>query len=343
LALISAVTEAAFVARRQREWDELDALSRRATHRGLRSLAPSEVARVPVLYRDVCADLSRAQAARYSGPLVDYLQGLTAAAHTVVYGAHTKGRVFGGLQRATLRAAFEAFPRAVRRHKRTVLISFLLFFVPFFIGLFASLADPHFAFQIVPESMLRPLTEAYRKGFGEGRGAGEDAAMAGFYVDNNVGIALRCFACGIFFGVGSALMLIFNGLFTGAVMGYITTQGAGGNILTFIVGHGSLELGAIVLAGAAGLALGWSIVSPGDKTRLAALQAVARDVISIVFGAAVMLFMAAGVEGFWSASSAPTIVKRCVGAGMFLIVVGYLTFVGRGREPDGAGEKEGAR
>lgn len=154
--------------------------------------------------------------------------------------------------------------------------------------------------------------------------------MAGFYVNNNVGIALRCFALGIFFGVGSALALVFNGLFTGAVLGYVTSQGAGGNILTFIVGHGSLELGAIVLAGGAGLAMGWSIVAPGDKTRIAALQAVGRDVVSIVFGAAIMLFMAASIEGFWSASSAPAAVKRSVGLAMLALVLVYLTFVGRG-------------
>ena len=76
--------------------------------------------------------------------------------------------------------------------------------------------------------------------------------MAGFYVNNNVGIALRCFATGLFFGVGSAFYLVENGLATGAIMGYVASHGAGDNILTFVVGHGSLELGAIVLAGGAG-------------------------------------------------------------------------------------------
>ena len=93
-------------------------------------------------------------------------------------------------------------------------------------------------------------------------------------------------------------------------MGYVAAHGAGDNILTFVVGHGSLELGAIVLAGGAGLPLGWSIVAPGDRTRVASLQAAARSVVFVVFGAAVMLFMAAAVEGFWSASTLPSVVKR---------------------------------
>jgi uncharacterized membrane protein SpoIIM required for sporulation len=327
--IVSIVTEAAFVSRRQTEWDELDALTRQAVSRGVKRLVPANVTRLPALYRDACADLARARAARYSAPLVDYLQGLTAAAHAVVYGTHAKARLFGGSGRSLVRAAFEAFPRAVRRHKAAVCIAALLFFVPFVLGYLAAASDPNYAFQIVPESTLRPLTEAYAKGFGEGRATGQDAAMAGFYVNNNVGIALRCFALGIFFGIGSAFALVFNGLFTGAVLGYVTSQGAGENILTFMVGHGSLELGAIVLAGGAGLAVGWSIVAPGDKTRIAALQSVGRDVVSIVFGAAVMLFMAASIEGFWSASSAPALVKRSVGGVLLALVLAYLVFVGR--------------
>jgi uncharacterized membrane protein SpoIIM required for sporulation len=344
MALVSALTEAAFAGRRQRDWDQLDALVRTAQSSGLRKLQPEQIAQLSPLYRDVCADLSRAQAARYSAPLVDYLQGLTADAHTVLYGGHARGRWLGRVRASSVRVAVEAFPRAVRRHWVAMLVAFLLFFVPFFGGLFATLANPSFAVRIVPESQLRPLVEAYRQGFESGRAAGLDAAMAGFYVNNNVGIALRCFATGLAFGLGSAFYLVQNGLATGAIMGYVVVHGAGDNILTFIVGHGSLELGAIVLAGGAGLALGWSIVAPGDKTRVASLQATAKSVVVIVFGAAVMLFMAAAVEGFWSGSSIPSLVKRIVGGVMFTIVMSYILLAGRGsKEAEALEHAEGDR
>jgi len=339
MALVSELTERAFAARRQRDWDQLDALVRTVQHRGLRHLMPEQISHLSPLYRDVCADLSRAQAARYSGPLIDYLQGLTAAAHTVLYG-HGRGRwVLPGARGSALRVALEAFPRAVRRHWLAMLIAFLLFFVPFFAGLFATLDDPAFAVRIVPEAQLRPLVEAYKEGFSSGRGEGMDALMAGFYVNNNVGIALRCFATGFFFGIGSAFYLVENGLVTGAIMGYVAANGAGDNILTFVVGHGSLELGAIVLAGGAGLSLGWSIVAPGDKTRVASLQATAQSVVVVVLGAAVMLFMAAAVEGFWSSSSLPSVVKRSVGAVMFVLILAYIVFAGRGSEQAAAAER----
>jgi uncharacterized membrane protein SpoIIM required for sporulation len=343
MAIASPLTEAAFTRTRQRDWDRLDAIVRAVQSRGLRRLPSPQVAEIPPLYRDVCGDLSRAEAARYSAPLVDYLQGLTAAAHPVLYGrSSSRGSIVdraGAKRGRPWAVALELFPRALRRHKVALLIALLLFFVPFFGGLFATLNDPSFAVRIVPESELRPLAEAYRQGFASSRGAGLDTAMAGFYVNNNVGIALRCFATGLFFGVGSALYLVENGLATGALMGYVAAHGAGDNILTFVVGHGSLELGVIVLAGGSGLALGWSIVAPGDMTRIASLQAAAKSVVVVVFGAAVMLFMAAAIEGFWSASSVPAGVKRAVGAAILTLVLAYMLLAGRGSKEAEAFER----
>jgi uncharacterized membrane protein SpoIIM required for sporulation len=327
MAVISALTERAFADRRRAEWDELDGLARRASTRRMKKLAKDDVVRLPVLYRSVCADLAAAEAARYSAPLVDYLRGLTAGTHTILYGPHARTRDDGRLSLGS--AWLVAFPRAVRARWRPMAIAAALFFVPLAIGLVLTLRDPTFAFRIAPESMLRPLAEAYAKGFDEGRDAGQNAFMAGFYVNNNVGIALRCFALGIFFGLGSAFYLVQNGLSIGAILGYVAAQGAGLNVVTFIVGHGSLELGAIVLAGGAGLSLGWSIVAPGDMTRLASLQSRAREILVIVAGAAVMLLMAAMIEGFWSASSAPRAVKIGVGATLFVGVMLYVFVAGR--------------
>jgi len=328
---LNAVTEQAFVARRQKEWDELDSLTRRAGHHGKAAkLAPDDVSRLSPLYRDVCADLARAEAARYSAPLVDYLHGLTASAHTALYGLPPRPRLTFSLRGP--KSAFTAFPRAVRLHWRPMLIAFALFFGPMLFGILGSLDEPSFAFRVVPEAQLRPLVEGYQKGFAAGRPGGEGAAMAGFYVNNNVGIALRCFATGIFGGLGSAFYLVQNGLAIGTILGYVASQGAGYNLLFFIMGHSAFELGAIVIAGGAGLAMGWSVIAPGDRTRLASLQESGRDVAVIVSGAAVMLFIAAAIEAFWSASSLPPVMKLTFGAVAFVAVVVYIFLAGRGEE-----------
>ncbi len=324
--------EAAFVERRQAEWAELEGLLARASQKKITSLAPEEIARVSPLYRDVCADLARAQAARYGASLLDYLHGLTASAHGLLYAAPARTSID---LRTRIRTWVARFPRVFRAHKTAMSLAFVLFFGPLFAGLAATLAHPDFAFRVAPESMLRPLTEAYAKGFAAGRDSSQGALMAGFYVNNNVGIALRCFAVGIFGGVGSAFYLVQNGLATGAILGYVASQGAGANIVTFIgAGHSAFELSAIVIAGGAGLMLGWSVVAPGGRTRRAALEAAGRDAVVLVSGAAVMLFIAAGIEAYWSGSSAPAMVKRGVGLGMFALVTLFLVLVGRDDVPD---------
>lgn len=350
----SALTEKAFADRRRPEWEELELLTLDA-QKGIKKLGAERVVRFSPLYRSVCADLAAAQAASYSAPLIEYLRGLTAAAHGVMYGPHAGEQrsddptPLNGADLAKTASVkhtwLVAFPRAVRRRKRAMLLSVALFFIPFVIGMLLTLRDSSFAFRIVPEAMLRPLTEAYAKGFDGGREAGEGAMMVGFYVYNNVGIALRCFALGVFGGLGSAFYLVQNGLSIGAILGYVMSQGAGGNIVLFIVGHGTLELGAIVLAGGSGLSLGWSIVAPeGDLPRLASLQRRAREILVIVAGASVMLLMAAAIEAFWSGSGVPREVKMAVGGTLFVLVMLYICLAGRqasdapprGREPRGS-------
>src|SRR5690606_11217752 len=151
--------ERAFADRRQRDWDELDAVTKKATHKGLKALESKDVATLSPLYRSVCADLAAAEAARYSAPLVDYLRGLTAAAHTVMYGPHARARDDGG-RLSVRRAWLVAFPRAVRKQKAAMLLATALFFVPLALGVALAMRAPTFAFRIVPEAMLRPLAEA---------------------------------------------------------------------------------------------------------------------------------------------------------------------------------------
>lgn len=223
-----------------------------------------------------------------------------------------------------------------------MLLAAALFFLPLALGFALAQHDPALSFRVVPEGMLRPLADAYKKGFDGGRGVGEDAFMAGYYVYNNVSIALRCFALGIFGGLGSALYLVYNGLSIGAILGYVTAQGAGGNVATFIVGHGSLELGAIVLAGGSGISLGWSLVAPGDLPRTTSLRRRAREVLVVVAGAAVMLLMAAAIEAFWSASSAAREVKLAVGGTLLVLVLAYVLLAGRGGSADDDASAEDA-
>jgi uncharacterized membrane protein SpoIIM required for sporulation len=217
----------------------------------------------------------------------------------------------------------------LRRHARFVALAAALFLVPGLIGLFGARLSRAFALRILPEAMAEQMEEGYSKGFERGRDGGTDTAMAGFYVYNNVGIAFRCFATGVLLGLGSVFFLVYNGLVTGAVAGLVGAAGHGGHFLQFIIGHSPFELSAVVIAGAAGMVMGYALVDTGGLTRWASLRRRAPDLAVMVMGAAFLLLAAALIEGFWSPSSVPPPVKLAVGAVNALALALYFVRAGR--------------
>jgi uncharacterized membrane protein SpoIIM required for sporulation len=314
-------TQDDFVAARSADWRELDRLLLDGP--SLHKLDGAAISRAASLYRSLCTDLMRCRAARYTPDLTSYLDALAARAHASLYGAQPFR--LPGLGELLTRD----FPRALRANRVLFGVACALFFLPFAAGLAGALTSESFAQKVIPASMLEGMAHAYSQGFGAGRDAGTDTGMAGFYVFNNVGIAFRCFATGILFGAGSLFFLVYNGLVTGTVAGYVMSAGHGANIWTFMCGHAPFELTAIVIAGGAGLQMGYALVSTGGSTRLGSLRRVAPAVARQIMGAAAMLLIAALVEGFWSPSSAPAAAKWTVSAVFTLLVTLYLLLAGR--------------
>jgi uncharacterized membrane protein SpoIIM required for sporulation len=313
-------TRDAFVAERQPRWVELEQLLQASS-----SLEQGDnIARVAALYREICADLMQVQSLGFGPDLRRRLDALAARSNNFLYRT-PRHRWAHMLQQIT-----REFPRTVREQWAFVAASSLLFWLPFAIGVIGALSDERFAERVLPAEMLEQMSEAYSKGFGEGRSEGMDAAMTGFYVYNNIGIAFRCFATGILFGAGSLFFLVYNGLVTGTVLGYVAASGHGRNILTFVCGHSSLELTAIVLSGAAGLMIGHSLLDTRGLTRLGSLRQAGKPAFNLVLGSAGLLALAALVEGFWSPSGAADAVKWIVAAAIAVLVFGYLILGGRG-------------
>jgi uncharacterized membrane protein SpoIIM required for sporulation len=125
-------------------------------------------------------------------------------------------------------------------------------------------------------------------------------------------------------------VLIYNGLILGTVMGYLTAGGMGDNLLRFTSGHSSWELTALVIAGAAGLKIGWALVHTNGLGRLASLKASGTSIARLAGGAAVMLLVAAMIEGFWSAQELPDWARVVFALANFSAVCAWLGGVGQG-------------
>lgn len=307
-----------FVAAGRARWDALASL----LDRGPRTGADwSELSRG---YRTLCADLSKARGLALGEEVLRPLDALAARAHDRLYGARVRG---GG---DLLGYLFVEVPRQVRASGVWVALASVLFYAPFAACFAVGFASEDLATRIVDAPSLAQMEAMYAEPPSD-RPAGEAAQMAGFYVYNNVGIALRCFATGALGGLGSVFFLVMNGATIGTVFGHLAREGKGGNLLSFVVGHAAWELSAIVLAGAAGLRLGWAMIDTRGLTVRASLAAVAPELAKLVAGAGFMLLVAAAIEGFWSASPVPEPIKVAFGLAQVVVVALWWLFGGRGR------------
>lgn len=307
----------AFVTPRRPRWDRAEQLLARPTRT---AGAWSELAGV---YRAICADLAAARSRGLPDDVVRYLDELAGRAHNALYG----GRAVGGVSPIGL--LFREFPRELRREWRLFLLATVLFYGPFAVGMAGAWADPRFAVLVLPEASLEQMEQMYA---GElSRGGGQDFAMAGFYVWNNIGIALRCFATGALAGLGSVFFLVYNGLVIGTVFGHLGASGLFANLLAFTSGHSAWELTGIVVSGTAGLRLGRALVVTEGRTRAGSLRAAAPALFRLIAGTTALLAMAALIEGFWSAGPVPAGVKLAFGALQLPIVAAWLLLGGRER------------
>jgi uncharacterized membrane protein SpoIIM required for sporulation len=287
-----------------------------------------DAAEMPARYRRVCQHLALAADRQYSPDLVDRLNRLALRGHHALYRNRRRqsqqvvGFLLGG------------FPALVRAEWRLVLAAGLLFFGPL-LGFIAALqVYPEFVHYLLEPSQIASFHEMYDPGSRRlgTREADSSLMMFGFYIWNNIRIGFQTFAGGLAAGVGSVWFLGANGVIIGAVAGYLTQVGFTQTFWSFVAGHSSLELIAIVISGAAGLRLGLAVIAPGNVSRRAALVAAAKPGVRLMYGAAALFLAAAFVEAFWSPLTEFGFeTKIIVGISGWIVVLGYLLLAGRGR------------
>ncbi len=283
----------------------------------------------PQDYRRLCQHLAVAKSRRYSSSLVARLNQLVQLGYEALYTEDT--RRSGGI----LEFLAYGFPAALRANSKFVWLATAVFVLPFALMMIAVMLNDQLIYSLMSANDVRGMESMYdpalRK-LGRERQSDSDIMMFGFYIYNNIGIAFKCFATGLFLAVGSIFVMAFNGLYIGAVSGHLTALGFTDTFYPFVVGHGSFELTAIVFSGAAGLKLGFSILVPGQRSRLKSLQHAAKDAIKIMYGVFAMLLIAAFIEAFWSSSTlVPNSVKYSVGACLWIFVFYYCFFFARKR------------
>lgn len=328
------LASSAFRREREQGWHELDTLLTQIEARGLRSLPASDLARLPVLYRAAVSSLSVARAISLDRSMLDYLERLVARAYVCVYSPRERVR---GVLGAFLAGGFAAALRRSRWHlvlsAATLLLGAAVAWVltaedlsrfEYFIdAAMAQGRDP-----TASRSELRaPLYST-----GEAGGEGLLTFMA-FLFNHNAGIGIFTFALGFVAGVPVLLLLLMNGMVLGAMSALYHARDLGREWWAWVLPHGITELLAIVICGAAGLRVADGLIFPGRTGRLEAIARHGREGGMLVFGAVVMLLLAAVIEGILRQTMHDVGMRYVLAATSAVAWLAYFTLLGRRGSP----------
>lgn len=311
-----------FQREREPAWKELAGLVHAAGRRPER-LGPERVRRLGALYRSAAADLALARRRFRGDPVERRLEALVGQARHLVYDAPTR-RI------APLRFFARDYWRLVASRPVPLVVSAVLLLGPATLALVWALGDPGAAGGLVPGD-YRSVTEPRPGGSDLGLTVEEEAAFASQVLTNNIQVSFLAVAGGMALGLVTAIVLVFNGTLLGAVAGLATEAGNGRIFFELVTAHGVLELSCIVVAGAAGLRLGWSIVDPGRLRRVDSLAGEARRTVAIVLGTAPWFVLAGLVEGFLTPAGTGLEAVLAIGFGLGALYWLLVVLLGRDR------------
>jgi uncharacterized membrane protein SpoIIM required for sporulation len=308
-----------YLLQNQPGWDRLAELSGRARwHRS--SLAAPEIDELVALYQRTSAQLSHVRTTYRDPELITRLTRLVADASAAIYGQRSRpGRALG-------RFFADTFPAAVWHLRRFVLIATIVTFLPA-IGIAVWLTHDQAALDRSgsPSQRQEYVDNQFEQYY-------SDQPSVVFFTQvttNNIRVSFVAFALGLFGMVPGMLILAVNGANLGQAAAWMIASGDGARFFGLILPHGLLELTSIIVAGGAGLALGWAWIAPGDRRRADALAQEGRRAAAVVLGLVTTFLMAGTIEGFLTGSGLSAAVRVTVGASVWVAFVGYIVLRGR--------------
>jgi uncharacterized membrane protein SpoIIM required for sporulation len=279
--------------------------------------------RVSDLYIHLTDDLAYARTYFPDAKTTAYLNQLTQNAHRIIYRNQPvkKGRI----------AAFwrYEFPLLVYSARKEVLISFLIIFTSALIGLISNRYDTDFVRIILGDSYVNITQTNIEKGDPLAIYKIMDQVDMFLLISRrNITVSFLAFVCGTFTAFGTGLILLYNGIMLGTFQGFLAQKGLLLESLSTIWIHGTLEIFAIIVAGAAGIIMGNSIVFPGSFTRLQSFRMGAVKGIKMVIGLVPVFMIAAFLEGFITRyTQTPYVLKfSIIGLSLFGIIFYFFLY-----------------
>ena len=246
-------------------------------------------------YIDVTSDLAFAQTHYPESKITHYLNNLASALHNEIFRSHR--------YRWSRLLTFwtDEVPRTMWEARRELLLSFIVFVVSAFIGSLSQLFDPEFCRIILGDYYVDMTLQNIANGEPMAVYGGDpESDMFGSITLNNVKVSFVAFVLGVFTSLGTGFILFQNGVMLGSFQTFFAQHDLLWQSGLAVWLHGTLEISAIIVAGAAGIAMGNSWLFPGTYPRLVSFRRGARRGLRIVVGTVPVFVVAGFIESFFT-------------------------------------------
>lgn len=311
-------------------WDELAAVLDRLEKDAAHTLTVEQAERFHYLYQRVSSDLAGLASFPSEPRLRQMLESLVARAYAEIH----ETRAHRGRFRPVVWLTRE-FPATFRRHLGAFAVLAAAVFLGVAFGSFVIHDNEDLKRVLLPFGHLQgsPEERVAHEEEGPSRIRGRESEFAGYLMTHNIQVAILSLAMGVFMGVGTLVVQFYNGVILGAVALDYIQAGQLKFLAGWILPHGVIEIPAFMIAGQAGLVLGWAIIGWGNSLPLRRrLRAIRPDLLNLMLGTALLLVWAGVIEAFFSQYHEPVLpytLKIIFGLVELTLLVAYLTLAGR--------------
>jgi uncharacterized membrane protein SpoIIM required for sporulation len=325
-----------FVTCERAYWTELESTLNRLENAPRTRLPLDQLRRFHYLYERTAAGLAKVNTFASEPETRRYLESLVARAYGEIHETRDRQHRF-----SPVTWFFQTLPQTFRRHVRAFWLSFGITMIGAVFGGIAVAYDPEAKGAILPEMFANHLGDpaervAQEESDADNPSAGQMSSFSAQLMVNNIGVSIKAMALGMTWGIGTIILLFYNGIILGLVAVDYVLAGQTTFLLGWLLPHGSIELPAVIIGGQAGLIIAGALVGWGQRnTMRARMRAITPDLTTLILGVAFMLVWAGLVEAFFSQYHAPVLpyaVKIAFGATELILLVLFLSRCGRTKD-----------
>lgn len=322
-----------FVAGEEHYWHELEAILNRLERNPDRKLSLSEVRNFHYLYERASADLANIQTFATEREIRAYLESLVRRAYGEIHETREKRGRFSLIQ-----WLLRTFPETFRRHVAAFWLAIAITLVGSAFGGALVGFDSEAKQILMPFSHLQgsPAERVAREEHEQqDRLAGRKGTFSAYLMTHNIQVSVGVLALGMTWGIGTILLLFYNGIILGAVAVDYVLAGQTKFLLGWLLPHGVIEIPAILLAGQAGLLIARALIGSDERLTIRQrFRKVTPDLVTLICGCAMLLVWAGFIESFLSQYHEPVIpyiAKISFGILELILLTLYLSQSGKSR------------